>query len=108
MTGSVTEMSNVHRVYVDFQNVDPAGRVRLNCAGTARDLARQRVELCKGLRLTLYSDDADDAGRPDPLETQGVVAYSDDEECWVASIDWDALYHASQRTRPKRPPATAS
>jgi hypothetical protein len=82
-------------VYADLHNADAKGRVRLNSVGTIRDLARQRVQLRKGLVLALYSDDADDRGRPDDLEAPGVVEYSEEEQCWVAVIDWASIRHAS-------------
>jgi hypothetical protein len=83
------------KVYADFHNADPQGRLRLNCVGTLEDLAQQQVQLHPGLMLTLYADDADSEGRLDELLVDGVVVYSDDEHCWVAAIDWDAIRHAS-------------
>lgn len=83
------------RVYADFQNLDDSNRVRLTCAGTRQDLARQGIELREGLALTLYTDDADDQGRPDELRVEGVVQYNAAERCWVAAVDWTALRHAS-------------
>jgi hypothetical protein len=88
---------NPPRVYADFQNADPQGRLRLNCDGTARDLARQQVRLYDGLVLTLYSDDVDDQGRLDELEVTGVVQQSSEEQCWVARIDWSAVRHVSEQ-----------
>lgn len=79
------------KVYADFQNTDSWGRVRLNCVGTTRDLALQQVQLRDGLVLELYTDDADAAGRSEVLQATGVVEYSQDEQCWVAVIDWDAI-----------------
>jgi hypothetical protein len=86
-------------VYADFHNADAKGRLRLNCIGTQKDLARQQVHLRDGLVLTLYSDDADDQGRLDELRVEGVVEYSQDEHCWVATIDWAAIHHASDEQR---------
>ena len=83
------------RVYADFQNLDDANRLRLTCAGTVHDLERLGLRLTEGLVLTLYCDDADDAGRPDELQAEGVVHYSNEQACWVAAIDWNALRHAS-------------
>jgi hypothetical protein len=83
------------RVYADFQNLNDANRLRLTCAGTHRDLDRQGIRLQEGLVLTLYTDDADDHGRPDEMRAEGVVHYDDVERCWVAAIDWDSLRHAS-------------
>jgi hypothetical protein len=79
------------RIYADFQNADSRGRIRLNCVGTTRDLARQQARLRDGPLLELYADDADDAGRPEQLQASGVVEYSQDEQCWVVVIDWDAI-----------------
>jgi hypothetical protein len=84
------------KVYADFQNLDDFNRLRLTCAGTREDLEHQGIELCEGLRLTLYMDDADDAGRPDELRADGIVHFNPDEQCWVAAIDWSALRHASE------------
>lgn len=83
------------RVYADFQNLDDANRLRLTCAGTFQDLARQGLELREGLVLTLYTDDADDHGQPDELRADGIVHYDDQQRCWVAVIDWSDLRHAS-------------
>ncbi len=79
------------KVYADFHNADAQGRLRLNCVGTVTALARQQVQLQPGLVLTLYSDDADDVGRPAELLVTGVVERSDAEQCWVARIDWSAI-----------------
>jgi hypothetical protein len=70
------------RVFADFHNADPQGRLRLNCTGTVEDLARQRIALRDGQWLTLYSED---------LEADGQVRYSDAENLWVAVIDWQAI-----------------
>jgi hypothetical protein len=84
------------RIYTDFHNADSRGRLRLNCAGTVEDLAKQHVELREGLQLTLYSDDLDDKDRLDELVVDGAVSYSAEERCWVAAIDWAAIHHASE------------
>jgi hypothetical protein len=65
-------------------------------------LRRQGIRLEQGLVLTLYSGDADDQGRPDELRVEGVVCFNEEEQCWVAAVDWSALRHASeeQDTRP--------
>ncbi len=83
------------RVYADFQNLDDSSRLRLTSAGTTRDLERSGLRLREGLVLTLSTDDEDDAGNPDGLRAEGVVHYDREGRCWVASIDWDALRHAS-------------
>lgn len=84
------------KIYADFHNADPLGRIRLDCVGTREDLAQQQIELREGLVLTLYSDDLDDKGQLDELLVDGVVSFSQEEHCWVASIDWAAIHHASE------------
>src|SRR5439155_16822259 len=84
------------KVYADFHNADAKGRVRLNCVGTIEDLAQQGIALRDGLRLTIYSDDLDAKGQLDELLVEGVVSFSDEEHCWVATIDWSAIHHASE------------
>src|SRR5438309_2253163 len=83
-------------VYADFHNADANGRLRLNCAGTIEDLARQGITLRDGMPLTLYADDLDAQGQPDELRADGVVSFSQAEHCWVAAIDWSAIHHASE------------
>jgi hypothetical protein len=75
-------------IHADFHNADAQGRVRLNCVGTVQDLSRQQVQLREGLGATLYSDDADEKGRPARLIAEGTVVYSQEDQCWVANIDW--------------------
>jgi hypothetical protein len=70
------------KIFVDFQNADAQGRLRLNCIGTIEDLACQGVALSEGLGLTVYSED---------LEVDGQAHYSAEEKLWVAVMDWKAL-----------------
>ena len=70
------------RVFADFHNADSAGRIRLNCTGTMRDLSRQGIALGAGVHLKLYSED---------LETEGVVEFGDQEKLWVAGVGWKAI-----------------
>jgi hypothetical protein len=84
-------------VYADFQNLDDENRLRLTCAGTRRDLEQQGIELRNGMTLTFYTDDANDEGQPDELQAEGVVQYSEAENCWVATINWNAIRHASDQ-----------
>jgi hypothetical protein len=85
------------KIYVDFHNADSQGRIRLNCVGTLEDLAQQQVQLHEGLALGLYSDDLDSAGQLNELLVDGIATFSQDEHCWVATIDWAAIRHASGR-----------
>ncbi len=89
------------RVYADFQNLDDHNRLRLTCAGTAQDLARQGIDLREGLVLTVCMDDADDEGHPDELQVEGVVSYSQAERCWVAAVDWATARNGSEVADPE-------
>lgn len=73
-------------IYADFHNADPRGRVRLNCAGTLRDLDAKRITLRDGLLLILSDEE---------LEVEGEVHFAEDEQLWVAVIDWDAIRQKS-------------
>jgi hypothetical protein len=84
------------KIYADFNNADAAGRIRLNCAGTEEDLSCQKIQLRDGIALTLWSDDLDDNGHFDELLVDGIASYSEGERCWVATIDWSAIRHASE------------
>lgn len=88
-------------VYADFHNADPQGRFFLICVGTVEDLCRQGIELCEGLRLSLYADDLGAPGQLDELRVDGITTYSAEERCWVAMIDWTAIRPASDRQTPR-------
>jgi hypothetical protein len=92
------------RIYADFQNLDNANRLVLNCAGTLEDLKRNGIELQDGLVLTFYTDDADDQGQDDELKIEGVVHFDSKEGLWVAEVNWAALSHASDEPSPNGPP----
>jgi hypothetical protein len=76
----MSEPPSIPRVFVEFHNSDPQGRVRLNCAGTKQDLTRLGIVLKEGMRLLLVSYE---------LETEGIALYSATEDLWVAKIDWN-------------------
>ena len=75
-------VGNRLRVFADFNNADEQGCLRLNCLGTIDDLASQNIELKDDQSLTFYSED---------LEVDGIVKYSEEENIWVAVIDWNNI-----------------
>lgn len=75
------------RVFADFHNADLKGRLRLNCAGTLTDLACQKIILKDSQHLVFYSEE---------LEVDGIVQYSDEENLWVAVIDWNTIREVHQ------------
>jgi hypothetical protein len=73
---------NYSRIFADFHNADEQGRLRLNCVGTIEDLSRQNIKLQDGQLLAFYDEE---------LEVDGVVQYSEEENIWVAAIDWKQI-----------------
>ena len=69
-------------VYADFQNADAEGRIRLNTMGTLDDLSRLGFSLASGATLTLSDGE---------LAADAVVEFSQQEQIWVARIDWSEL-----------------
>jgi len=57
-------MNTTPRIWVDCMKVDEDRRLVLTTRGTIEDLKRLGIELQEGLRLNVYSDDADDQGNP--------------------------------------------
>ena len=70
------------RLYADFNDADPQGRLRLNCFGTFEDMSRHKMSLQEGACMTFYDDGC---------EADGTVRYSDEERIWVGEIDWKAI-----------------
>jgi hypothetical protein len=93
------QLMNNPRIFADFQNADSQGRLRLNCIGMIlpwrgyanEDLSRQRTKLIDGENLLIYSEE---------LEADAVVAYSDEEKIWVATIDWDKIREVAEVSNP--------
>jgi hypothetical protein len=71
------------KVYADFNNADNKGRIRLNTEGTYQDLRRNNIKFEPGLKILLDDDEG--------LVASGTVLFSEDENIWVAKIDWDEL-----------------
>jgi hypothetical protein len=75
-------VSAVPKIYVDFQNADSAGRVRLNTNGSLRDLEALPNGPADGTVVRLEAEE---------LATGGVLRYSTDEHLWVAELDWSDI-----------------
>ncbi len=73
-------------IWADFHNADTRGRVRLNTVGSINSLAESGLRLVDGLCIVLHDDE---------LEADGTVAYSTEEQLWVATIDWNAIRQAT-------------
>ena len=71
--------------------------LELTCRGTIDDLARLGIELTEGLEAVFYMDDADEEGKSDELEADGVVHFDKAANHWIARIDMRSIRHASDR-----------
>ena len=69
-------------IYADFNNCDVRGRVRLNIAGSQRDLASTGVRLADGVALHLTDNE---------LQVIGTAEFSEEENIWTARFNWDEL-----------------
>jgi hypothetical protein len=78
----VTDDPTIPVVRVDFQNSDALGRVRLNTAGAHADIVEHGIGLELGQRLRLVDGE---------LSADGDVVWSDEEQLWVATVDWDEV-----------------
>jgi hypothetical protein len=74
---------DIPKLFADFNNADQHGRVRLNTNGTHADIKRLSLVLKEGMQVVLDDDDS--------LTTLGSVKYSNEENIWVAEINWDTL-----------------
>jgi hypothetical protein len=70
------------KIYADFNNLDKEGRLRLITSGSLEDICNQKTELFPGMNIIVYDDE---------FSIDGEVAFSADEEIWVAKIDRDRL-----------------
>ncbi|TFF38508.1 hypothetical protein [Mucilaginibacter psychrotolerans] len=68
-------------IFADFNNADMQGRVRLNTRGTFEDIKTFNIDLRPGLNVVL--DDKDE------LTIEGVLEFSEEENIWVAKINWN-------------------
>jgi hypothetical protein len=79
-------------------NRDDENRIRLTSQGTRASLQRLGPELHEGMPLTFPIADADDQGNPDDILVDGIVHFSAAEKLWVAAVDWNAVYHVSDKS----------
>lgn len=82
----MSDQLQLPRVFVDFNNADEKGRIRLNTVGTIRDLDQLGIVLREGTEMLLSCLE---------LEAEGRATYSEQEHVWVASINWDQIRELS-------------
>ena len=81
-TKKAGKQEQLPRVFVDFNNADRQGRVRLNCVGTVNDLNRLGIVLREGTEMLLACVE---------LEVEGIATYSAEEGLWVAKVDRERI-----------------
>lgn len=79
-------MKTAPTIYVDFQNADEDGFVRLNTNGTLADLEKAQLSLVDGLPLFLSDGE---------LTAKATVREPGLEGVWRAEIDWGELKPAN-------------
>ena len=73
----------MNKIFVDFNNADSNGRIRLNTNGTLSDREKYKIELLEGREILIFDDDE--------FEAIGVLKFSPEENIWVAELDWENL-----------------
>lgn len=73
----------MNKIFVDFNNADSNGRIRLNTNGTLSDIEKYKIELLEGREILIFDDDE--------FEAIGVLKFSPEENIWVAELDWENL-----------------
>jgi hypothetical protein len=69
-------------IFVDLNNTDSKGRVRLNTAGALNDIKTKNITLKDGLEVLL--DDRQE------FRVKGISEFSKQENIWVAKPDWSS------------------
>lgn len=78
-------MTEIPKLFADFNNADQQGRVRLNTNGTFADIKKLNLDFKEDMQVLLDDNDR--------LTTIGHVKYSDEEKIWVAVINWNEIKH---------------
>ena len=71
-------------IFADFNNADEKGRVRLSTKGSLNDIKNKKIKLVEGKKVLL--DDSEE------LKTLGTLYFSNEENIWVAVINWDDIH----------------
>jgi hypothetical protein len=83
---------------VDF-NARCNGGILLNTRGAIYKQGKKKIKLINGAKAIIWDDDLTN-GRPDSLAVEALVLYSQLENSWIASFNYDDLKHESEREQP--------
>jgi len=76
-------MKSLITIFVDFNNADQEGRIRLNTAGALHDIITKNINLVDSLEVLL--DDRQE------FNGVGILEFSKSENIWVAGVDWSNM-----------------
>lgn len=79
---------NIHSIYVDFNEMLEPDLVLLSKTDERTDSSGKIIKLYEGLAISIYSDDTDDQGNPDPLIAEGVVEKNTFQHPWGHAAKW--------------------
>ena len=75
-------------IFVDFNNRDAKGRVRLITNGSIKSIKDGNIKLVEGKRVQITDEE---------LQTIGTLRFSEDEKIWVAEFHFNELKDTSQQ-----------
>ena len=78
-------MTEIAKLFADFNNADQHGRIRLNNNITLEDIKKLKIELKQGMQILLNDNHG--------LTAISQIKYSHEEKIWVAEIDLDDIKH---------------
>lgn len=76
-------MKKPGEIFADFNNADAKGRVRLSTFGSTEDITKLNIKMQQGMEVWLNDNEG--------LKVRGIIEFSDEENIWVAAIDWNEL-----------------
>jgi len=95
-------MSHPKRIWADFNGLFRGEQILcLSHSDTSRDEDGTIVQLAKGMQVTAYMEDFDDAGNRDDLTASGIVEPSPEwlqqhGSKWVLVVDQNGVRHQSE------------
>lgn len=96
------------RIYVDLNELVEPMLVLLSKEDTRTNSSGMRINLSEGLRVAIYSDDADSFGKRDFILAEGTVERNPQTTGWGSDVKWccridhDSFHHESDVVYPPR------
>jgi hypothetical protein len=83
---------------VDF-NARCNGGICLATNGAIYKQGKKKIKLISGIKAIIWDDDITNS-QPDNLAVEALILFSQLENCWIASFNYDDLKHESEREQP--------